>query len=186
MLSSPFCKNILISRRCKSVYIASHPVPNKRGVAQRHERWDGMRWTRGGAKDEGVFSRTAKSCGPDTPTLVSDRRSNPPTKVANKPGTPGRARRKPLKPFACGNAGMSRCDRGDYARVLFIICTRGCGCIVRPAFPTPFVFGGEEFEAQPRRIAFWECSMLSLRGAKRRSNPSCHAKKEWIASLRSQ
>ena len=53
------------------------------------------------AADDGCVKRTAKSCGPDTPTLVSDRRSNLPTTVANKPGTPGRARRKPLKPL-CG------------------------------------------------------------------------------------
>jgi len=31
----------------------------------------------------------------------------PRTRVATKPGSPGRARRKPLKPFACGNAGWS-------------------------------------------------------------------------------
>jgi hypothetical protein len=37
---------------------------------------------------------------------------------------------------------------------------------------------------QRREIA--KLYLPSLRGAKRRSNPSCHAKKEWIASLRSQ
>ncbi len=35
--------------------------------------------------------------------------------------SPGRARRKPLKPSACGNAGLFRCTRGDYARVLCFI-----------------------------------------------------------------
>ena len=43
--------------------------------------------------------RTAKSCGPDTPTLVSSLRIYPQATVANKPGSPGRARRKPLKPL---------------------------------------------------------------------------------------
>ena len=53
----------------------------------------------GSALDDGRKKRTAKSCGPDTPTLVSDWRVFLPTTVANKPGTPGRARRKPLKPL---------------------------------------------------------------------------------------
>jgi len=52
---------------------------------------------------------------PDAPTLASSLRSRvgptgldktyPQVMVANKPGSPGRARRKPLKPFACGNVG---------------------------------------------------------------------------------
>jgi len=41
------------------------------------------------------------------------------------------------KPFACGNAGLNRWTRGDYARVLCFFRTRGCGCIEHPAFPTP-------------------------------------------------
>jgi hypothetical protein len=34
---------------------------------------------------------------------------------------------------------------GDYARVLCFHHTRGCGCIGRPAFPTPSFFQGERF-----------------------------------------
>src|SRR5216683_2150474 len=45
-----------------------------------------------------ALKRTAKSCGPDTPTLVSSWRSNPPMTVAKEPGHRG-ARRKPLKPL---------------------------------------------------------------------------------------
>src|SRR2546430_14789206 len=44
------------------------------------------------------------------------------------------------KTIACGNAGLAGEPRGDYARVLSIFCTRGCGCIGRPAFPTPSLF----------------------------------------------
>jgi len=43
----------------------------------------------GGASDEGACLRTAKSCGPDAPTLASSWRSNPPMTVANKPGHRG-------------------------------------------------------------------------------------------------
>ena len=36
-----------------------------------------------------VLTRTAKSCGPDAPTLASSWRSNPSMTVANKPGHRG-------------------------------------------------------------------------------------------------
>src|SRR5437868_3891418 len=55
----------------------------------------------------------------------------------NKARSLGRARRKPLKPLRGECAGLVRCDRGDYARMLFLFCMRGCGCIERPAFPAP-------------------------------------------------
>src|SRR5580693_8041526 len=35
---------------------------------------------------------------------------------------------------------VSRCDRGDYTRVLPTHCTRGCGCNGHPAFPAPSLF----------------------------------------------
>jgi hypothetical protein len=43
----------------------------------------------GGAADESAGSRTAKSCGPDAPTLASSSRSDPQTTVARKPGHRG-------------------------------------------------------------------------------------------------
>jgi hypothetical protein len=43
----------------------------------------------GGAEDEGADLRTAKSCGPDTPTLVSSWWSDPSATVARKPGHRG-------------------------------------------------------------------------------------------------
>ena len=64
-----------------------------------------------------MLQRTAKSCGPDAPTLASSSRSrvgptglrhnvSPWTTVANKPGHRG-ARRKPLKPLRAGMPGDS-------------------------------------------------------------------------------
>ena len=50
-LSSPFCKNILFFRTPKS---ALHLLPScsERGALRgRHERWGGMRWTRGNADE---------------------------------------------------------------------------------------------------------------------------------------
>ena len=43
-----------------------------------------------GATDERADLRTAKSCGPDAPTLASSwRKAFPPMMVANKPGHQG-------------------------------------------------------------------------------------------------
>src|SRR6266446_5335890 len=91
-VSSPFCKNILVFTPPKSLLelFASHP---KRGAYHdRHERRGGMRWTRQRLARDGIaglverlvsdhrhaderrFSRTAKSCGPDAPTLASSLR----------------------------------------------------------------------------------------------------------------
>ena len=47
------------------------------------------------AQDEGAFLRTEKTCGPDTPTLVSSWREVALMTVAKRPGAPGRARGNP-------------------------------------------------------------------------------------------
>jgi hypothetical protein len=79
-------------------YRCTVPSP-QRGVSRSSRTRGGMRWTRGSALTKRCFSWTAKSCGPDAPTLVSSWRSYPPTTMARKPGSPGRARNKLLKPL---------------------------------------------------------------------------------------
>jgi len=44
---------------------------------------------RGCARRRGVQPRTAKSCGPDAPTLASSWRDDPPAMVAKQPGHQG-------------------------------------------------------------------------------------------------
>src|ERR1700730_13015565 len=67
-----------------------------------------------------MLLRTAKSCGPDTPTLVSSSRSYksaqpgldktyPRMTVAKQPGH--KSTKEPVKTIACGNAGRFRCTR---------------------------------------------------------------------------
>jgi hypothetical protein len=59
--------------------------------------WDAV--DAGSAKDEGACLRTAKSCGPDAPTLASSLRKATFAGDGGKQArSPGRARRKPLKP----------------------------------------------------------------------------------------
>ena len=126
-------------------------LSHSRGVRDRHKRGTGC-GGRGCAFDERRVTRTAKPCGPDTPTLVSSRWINPPAMVARKPGHQGERAisRKPLR------AGMPD-DSGDLAvntRVHFLLpfCTRGCGCTGRPAFPTPSGFRERKMMANLGRM----------------------------------
>src|SRR5229473_8249808 len=101
--------------------------------------------------------RTAKSCGPDAPTLASSlRRHVGPTGLrhalsaddgGNQARSPGRARRKPLKPLRAGMPG----DPGATVvktRVLSTLRTRGCG--VQRAPGIPHALKGAETTATPR------------------------------------
>src|SRR6266436_2517244 len=94
-----------------------------------------------------MLQRTAKSCGPDAPTLASSLRSRVgPTGLrqdlsAGDGGktarSPGRARRKPLKPLRAGTPGDSGVLVVTRVRSTTTKCTRGRGCNGHPAFPTP-------------------------------------------------
>src|SRR5882724_9883060 len=67
----------------------------------------GMRWTRATSATNDVDPRTAKSCGPDAPTLASSRRKTiPQATVANKPGHRGE-RDISVKTIAWGMPGVS-------------------------------------------------------------------------------
>src|ERR1700681_3191648 len=108
-----------------------------------------------------MLLRTAKSCGPDAPTLASSLRSCVgPTGLrqnisaddgGKRARSPGRARRKPLKPLRAGMPGDSGVLVVTRVRSTTTKCTRGRGCNGHPAFPTPSL--GERFHAQLGRIA---------------------------------
>jgi hypothetical protein len=80
------------------IYIPRHPVPLRGALRERHGRRGGMRWTRRRAR-RAMPMRTAKSCGPDAPTLVSSWRNRNVNDGGKRARSPGRARRKPLKPL---------------------------------------------------------------------------------------
>ena len=110
--------------------VSSH----SRGVSRSSWTRYGMRWTRQRFARDGVAGRverlvsdhrvcgremllrTAKSCGPDAPTLASSSRSCVgPTGLrqnlsaddgGKQARSPGRARRKPLKPLRAGMSGV--------------------------------------------------------------------------------
>src|ERR1700727_2927178 len=75
----------------------------------------------GGATDESAYLRTGESRGPDAPTLASSSRE---AKLlggegGNKARSPGRARRKPLKPLRAGMPGDSGATVGTNARAFY-------------------------------------------------------------------
>jgi len=98
-----------------------------------------------------MLQRTAKSCGSDAPTLASSSRSRVgPTGLrqdisaddgGKRARSPGRARRKPLKPLRAGMPGDSGVLVVTRVRSTNTKCTRGCGCNGHPAFPTPSLGG---------------------------------------------
>jgi len=66
-----------------------------------------------------------------------------------KARSPGRARSKPLKPLRVGMPGEPGGPSVTTLVCLFHFCTRGCGCIGHPAFPTPSM--GEK-SCKPRAL----------------------------------
>jgi hypothetical protein len=108
-----------------------------------------------------MLQRTAKSCGPDAPTLASSsRRQVGPTGLrraisagdgGKQAWSPGRARRKPLKPLRAGMPGDSGVLVVTRVRSTTTKCTRGRGCSGHPAFPTPSK--GREIQQRFGRMA---------------------------------
>jgi hypothetical protein len=108
-----------------------------------------------------MLLRTAKSCGPDVPTLASSSRRlsrpyraqtkpYPLTTVAKEPGHRGEHEIS-RKTIACGNAGRSGVLVVTRVRSTNTKCTRGRGCSGHPAFPTPS--SGRKINARLGRIA---------------------------------
>ena len=125
------------------------PSRPQRGGSRSSRTRGGMRWTRQRRRANGVAGRvliglvsvvrhaderrmlrTEKSCGPDAPTLASSLRRRAPAQPGRtrrqsagdggkQARSPGRARRKPLKPLR-REGRVSRRTLGDYARVLHL------------------------------------------------------------------
>src|SRR5712671_5555318 len=75
-----------------------------------------------------MLMRTAKSCRSDAPMLASSLREDAQATVSNKPGHRGE-REVSRKTIARGMPGDFRCDRGDYARVLFYFAREAAGAL---------------------------------------------------------
>ena len=119
-----------------------------------------------------MWPRTAKSCGPDAPTLVSSRREATFAGDGGKKArSPGRARYKPLKPLRREGRDESGGPVVTTLVCLFHFRTRGCGCNGHPAFPAPSVSGRAVIHPLGRysRCGKTEVCLLP------RPVPGCHA-----------
>ena len=186
-VSSPISKNISALQKQKSSYIPPRPVP-PRGVAQRHQRGAGC----GGRE---VRQRRGREyCGRRSRVVLAPRRWRQVSRKSFLRGdgdkqarSPGRARRKPLKPSACGNAGSFRCIRGDYARVVFSLIPREAAGALR-ARHSPRPFRGRENTGKPRAKTRREnakvCLSRQLRAQRTPSRSRPHRRRYAVGNWR--
>src|ERR1700722_700742 len=105
-VQSPSAKIFSFPSDPNHLHIAPHPGPHKGAFRDRHGRRAGDAMDASGAADESATLRTAKSCGPDAPTLASSfAEATPRGDGGKKARSPGRARNKLLKPSRAGMPG---------------------------------------------------------------------------------
>src|SRR5258705_13694213 len=123
-----------------------------------------------------MLKRTAKSCGSDAPGLASSLREEAQATVTTKPGHRGE-REVSRKTIACGNAGCFRCDRGDYARVLFYFGREAAGALSARHSLRPLNFRRPDVLGKPRahRAARSRSRIRSYRHCEERSDEAIHS-----------
>jgi len=183
---APFAKIFRFAPDPNQFTDSHRPVPT-RGALRTSPTWDGMRWTLAARETSAACWRTAKSCGSDAPMPASSLREDAQATVSTKHGHRGEheVSRKNIARGMPGRSGVTVVTMLVY----FFICTRGCGCIARPAFPAPSDFSGagrfcKTSDASRREIAESYPHLPSLRA--KRSNPSRRAKGRmdcFVASL---
>jgi hypothetical protein len=99
-LSSPSAKNKSLRALVETALLILPSRLDQRGVSRSSRTWSAGCGGRGGARRRRAPLRTAKSCGPDAPTLASSFVEVTPRGDGGKRArSPGRARRTPLKPL---------------------------------------------------------------------------------------
>jgi hypothetical protein len=83
-------------------------------------------------------ARTAKSCGPDAPTLASSCAKFFARRRWQSSPVTGESTKETVKTIVQGMPGRFRRACGDDS-CAFYLCTRGYGCGGHPAFPAPFL-----------------------------------------------
>ncbi|HWN76403.1 MAG TPA: hypothetical protein VNN81_00635, partial [Bradyrhizobium sp.] len=106
--------------------------------------------------------------------------------VSNKPGHRGE-REVSRKTIARGMPGDFRCDRGDYARVLFYFAREAAGALSARHSLRPLLLGAANQFLQNSGLSRREIAEVR-RHCEERSDEAIHSyfAATWIASLRSQ
>jgi hypothetical protein len=140
------------------------PVPPHRGAARdRHGREAGCDGRDGNARRAGLM-RTAKSCGPDIPTLMSSWRRCfriAPATVATKPGHRGE-REGNRKTTRAGNAGKTGVTVVTMLACSSHVAREAAGANGARHSLRPLILSRDAFFAEPGRvIASRECEVTS-------------------------
>jgi hypothetical protein len=128
---------------------------------------------RDGAKDESALSRTAKSCGPDIPTLISSLRGD------DLDGDGGKKARltkesakETVKTIRAGNAGIVSATCGELPSCVFLLTRETAGAFDAPGIPCAlYVFEGRVFARTRVRTCRGKAKSRHCEERKRRSNP---------------
>jgi hypothetical protein len=147
---------ISIPNQKQNPHVSSH----MRGVSRSSRTRDGMRWTRA------VLLTRAQACGRRSRVVLTPRRWRQVGEVAmsaltgltrraddgdKRARSPGRARRKPLKPLRAGMPGVP-VDLWRLPRVLSTFAHEATGAAGTRHSPRP-LFSGRRFNQRPGRMA---------------------------------
>jgi hypothetical protein len=129
-----------------------------------------------------MLLRTAKSCGPDAPTLVSSLRKVFRRRRWQQSPVTGESAKETVKTIAQGRPGHSGEPVATTLVCSTLFCTRGCGCSGHPAFPAPSVLFGAQDSSTTRALERRGNAGACLCDVIARSN----ATKQSILSLRGE
>ena len=140
-----------------------------------------MRWTLWRLKDECAHKRTAKSCGPDIPTLISSLRGDDLADDGGKKARlTGESTKETVKTIRAGNAGMFRRTCGDllvcffhlHARLRVRLSTRHS---LRPLFSGRTILQNPDVSRRGKVAVCHDVIAMTTGGAGRgKSAPSSH------------
>jgi hypothetical protein len=130
------------------------PSRARRGAYRdRHGRWARDAVDACGAQDEGVAKRTAKSCGPDIPTLISSwrrlLRQSRRRRWQESPVT-GESAKETVKTIAQGRPGATGEPVVTMLVWFLFFHARLRVRFKHPAFPAPSIFEGRDFGSPGR------------------------------------
>jgi hypothetical protein len=108
-------------------------------LRHRHERWAGNAMDVSALRGERRVKRTAKSCGPDAPTLASSVRKMLRRRRWQQSPVTGESTKETVKTIAQGRPDCSG-EPVVTMLVCFYFCTRGCGCGRASGFPCALCF----------------------------------------------
>jgi hypothetical protein len=156
----PICRNpTALPLHPNQRQISRYPVLTKRGVSRSSRTLGAGCGGRFGDARRATLTRTAKSCGPDAPTLASSLRVRSQATVAKEPGHRGE--------HEISSKTIARGRPGELAEpvvttlVCFVLfCTRGCGCGHASGFPCALCFE-REVGRNLGRFAPRECGVVS-------------------------